>query len=197
MIGSLSGNVVAIDHDEMLIEVKDVGYEVTLPLRVASKFAVGDPIFVYTHFMLVNEAQALFGFDELSDRVVFRRLLKAPKFGARMSVKLLSELSGPQIVHALQRKDISLLSSVSGIGRKTAENLEYWARDQIQQWGVLGESVDTGGSSAPAITDTRSQVVSALRGLGYLRTQAESAVTKVWRDDADIAELTRAALQVL
>lgn len=204
MIGRLRGIVIEKQAPEILLEVAGVGYEVQLPLTSFYQLpATGQEATVYTHFVVREDAQQLFGFSSVSERGLFRLLLKANGVGPKLALTILSGLTASQFVRCVQQDDISTLVKLPGVGKKTAERLLIEMRDRLKDWGV---SVDTPvtdhlvlvGDEVESFSLKESpeqDAIGALVALGYSQSQAASAVKKVFHADYSSEQLIKAALK--
>jgi len=204
MIGRLRGIVIEKQAPEILLEVAGVGYEVQLPLTSFYQLpATGQEAIVYTHFVVREDAQQLFGFSSVSERGLFRLLLKANGVGPKLALTILSGLTASQFVRCVQQDDITTLVKLPGVGKKTAERLLIEMRDRLKDWGV---SVDTPvtdhlvlvGDEVESFSLKESpeqDAIGALVALGYSQSQAANAVKKVFHADYSSEQLIKAALK--
>ena len=118
MIALISGVLREREGDTVLIDTTGgVGYSVTVPLGVLERLpANGGRVQLYTELVVKEDSWALFGFDRVSERTVFQRLLSASGFGPKLALALLSTLGAERTVRSIRQKDIAALSSVSGFG---------------------------------------------------------------------------------
>jgi holliday junction DNA helicase RuvA len=192
MIARLSGTVLEKHPMRVVMDVGGVGYEVHVPLSSFS--AVGDPgatltLRVHTHVR--EDALMLYGFASALEQLVFERLIAVSGIGPKLALSVLSGLAPEELVQAIARADVARLTSIPGIGKKTAERIVLELKDKLA-------AVATAGSlMAPA--GPREDLVSALLNLGYHRPLAEKAVDRALQDGPDrgFEPLLRAALKVL
>ena len=204
MIGRLRGIIVEKQAPDLLIEVGGVGYEVQLPLTsFYSLPAVGLEATIYTHFVVREDAQLLYGFVHPTERSLFRQLIKANGIGPKMALTILSGLTASQFVRCVQHDDISTLEKLPGVGKKTAERLLVEMRDRLKDWGlsiatpvtdhlVLG---DDEVESFELKESPQADATSALVSLGYSQAQAALAVKKVYHAGLTSEQLIKAALK--
>jgi Holliday junction DNA helicase RuvA len=194
MIASISGRLAAKQADRVVIDTSGgVGYEITVPLGVMEKLpAVGERVTLATELVVREDEHLLFGFLHDAEKRLFQRLLGVAGIGPRTALALLSTLGVERGSRAIKGRDIATLSSVSGIGRKTAERLALELADNL---GELGE-----GAAAP-VAGPAEAAVRALERLGYAPAEADKAVRQVLAGDGgmagDPAALIRRALEVL
>src|SRR5437879_6314677 len=154
--------------------------------------AVGEPVSLATELVVREDGWALYGFlDELGRRF-FQRLIGVSGVGPKLAVSLVSALGVERGARAVQEKNIALLASVSGIGKKTAERLALELADKV------GEFVD---AAAAPVSGAASAALQALERLGYARAEADRALGAVLAADGggagDAETLVRRALQLL
>lgn len=204
MIGRLRGVILEKQAPDLLLEVGGVGYELQLPLTSFYLLpAVGQEAIIYTHFVVREDAQLLYGFINPTERSLFRQLLKANGIGPKMALAILSGLTAAQFVRCVQQDDITTLVKLPGVGKKTAERLLVEMRDRLKDWGltpstpitdhlVLG---DDGLQDFARQDNPETDAVSALVSLGYSQAQAAAAVKKVYQADFTSEQLIKASLK--
>ena len=192
MIASVSGILAERDGDSLVVQTDGgVGYQVTVPSGVAERLPTpGSRVSLHTELVVKEDGWALFGFDRPAERRVFQRLLGASGFGPKLALALLSALGSERTVRSIRQRDLTALSTVSGIGRKKAERLVLELQDRFDD--VVLEPV----AARPAGSDG---AVQALMGLGYGPGAAEDAVRAALAAGApeETSQLIRRALQQL
>ncbi|HLS47905.1 MAG TPA: Holliday junction branch migration protein RuvA, partial [Gemmatimonadales bacterium] len=124
-----------------------VGYAVAVPAGVLARLPTdGQRVRLHTELVVREDAWQLFGFDQPGERAVFQRLLGASGFGPRLALALLSTLGAERAVGAIRGRDLTLLSSVSGIGRKKAERLVLELQDRFDDIAIEPAAPRAGGS---------------------------------------------------
>ena len=196
MIGFLRGKVLDKRPPWLVLDVGGVGYELESSMNTFYQLAdqSGD-VQVFTHMVVREDAQLLYGFSSLDERDMFRALLKVNGVGPKVGLAILSTLSAQEFVLCVQHEDTAALVRVPGIGKKTAERLIIEMRDRLPE-----VSASTGaGSSAPAAAASGSQdAISALVALGYRPADASKAVRGLDEAESQSSEaLIRGALKVL
>jgi Holliday junction DNA helicase RuvA len=192
MIATLTG-VLAEREGEMLVVQTDggVGYAVTVPVGVSARLpGRGTRVSLFTELVVKEDGWALYGFDSAMERQVFRQLLNASGFGPKLALALLSVLGPERTVRSILSRDLTTLSSVSGIGRKKAERLVLELQDRFGDIVIERPAARLPGSE---------EAVRALMGLGYAVTAADDAVRAALADGApaEAPQLIRRALQQL
>ena len=202
MIGRLRGQVVWKQAPQLLIDVNGVGYEVeatmntfyTLPLDATE-------VILYTHLVVREDAQLLYGFASEAERAMFRGLIKINGVGAKMALTILSGMSIDDFACCIRDGDSATLTRLPGVGKKTAERLIIEMRDRLDKLMPSGNA----GDASPATTDVMNatpsrkdavgDAVSALVALGYKAAEASRMVRVVKSDGLGSEAIIRAALQ--
>lgn len=204
MIARLHGTIIEKIPPEIVLDVGGVGYEIQLPMTSFYQLPdVNQAVTLFTHFVVREDAQLLFGFIERVERSLFRVLIKANGVGPKLACTILSGMSANQFVAAVMHEDITALVKMPGVGKKTAERLVVELKDKLNNIDAVP---DFSGSSPPSDTASNEPIlapkvsavdeaVSALMALGYKRNQAESAVNKIKSQDATSERLIRDALK--
>jgi Holliday junction DNA helicase RuvA len=192
VIARVSGVLAERAGDTIVVETDGgVGYAVTVPAGVAERLpATGARVSLFTELIVKEDGWALFGFDRPAERMVFQRLLGASGFGPKLALALLSALGAERTVRSILSRDLTALSSVSGVGRKKAERLVLELQDKFGDVSLQTPAARSAGAD---------EAVQALVGLGYAPGAADEAVRAVVADGppSDASQLIRRALQRL
>jgi len=194
VIGYLQGRLLNSTPDRLLIDVQGVGYEVYIPLSTYSEIQrrpadtpVG--VFIYTH--LREGALELFGFYTAREKALFEKLIGVGGIGPKLARVILSGMAAEDLLASLAAGDLVRLTTIPGVGKKSAERMVLELKDKIQEL-----MVDMPGRPRVAPSD---DLVLALVNLGYKAAEAERAVAKARaaEPDAEFEELLRSSLKVL
>jgi len=190
MIGRLSGTLVEKNPPQILLDVSGVAYEVDVPMSTFYNLPpVGEPVILFTHLVVREDAHLLFGFASENERRAFRQLIKISGIGARTALSVLSGLSVAELAQAVSLQEPGRLTRIPGIGKKTAERLLLELKDK------LGADVTTAvGVHRPA--PVTADVLNALVSLGYSDKEATRAVKEL-PEGLAVADGIRHALKVL
>jgi holliday junction DNA helicase RuvA len=174
MIAFLRGTLLDKQPNRVIVDVQGVGYEVHVPL--STYYDVGDEgaavsLRVYTHVR--EETLQLYGFLTVLEQQVFERLIAISGIGPKLAIAVLSGIDSAELVGAVRRGDVARLTSIPGIGKKTAERIVLELRDRLQQLAAA-PAAETAAVASP--DRLRDDLVSALVNLGYHRPQAEKTV---------------------
>ncbi|MCC5878526.1 MAG: Holliday junction branch migration protein RuvA [Idiomarina sp.] len=200
MIGRIQGIIVYKQAPDLLVDVQGVGYEIQLPMSCFFELpAVGQEVVLWTHFVVREDAQLLFGFNNLNERALFRQLIKAQGVGPKMALAIMSGMSAGQFVTSVQQGDVSTLVKIPGVGKKTAERLVIEMRDRLKDFAGASPMERSPGEPEPAlmvsVENPLDDALSALLALGYKPAQAERAVKKVAKAEMDSEMIIRQALK--
>lgn len=193
MIGSLRGSLLGREPNEVLIEVGGVGYRVTVSPDVSAGLGeVGADVFVHIHHHIREDAQHLYGFAELDERMMFETLLSAHGVGPSLALAILSVHGPDGLRRAVVDEDVASLCLVPGVGKKTAQRLlvELSSKVEAPAGHRPDEAAVSPGSSA------RTDVRDGLVALGYSDDEIAHALREV-PDEGDTASQIRAALNLL
>jgi holliday junction DNA helicase RuvA len=202
MIGRLTGSVIEENDGTTVLDVNGVGYELVIPLGTIGRAAAnGDgkvTLFVHTH---VREDQlALFGFASEGDRLAFRTLIGVASVGPKTAIAVLSALPAHELGQAIARKELGKLTSISGIGKKTAERLLLELKDKLPILHAAPRSAQPGLTAAAPPASSNGEVLArALVNMGYRAAEADRAVEQLGAKvgDLPLPDLLKEALAVL
>ena len=192
MIAHLSGTLLAKQATSVILDVGGVGYEVTIPLSTFYDMEeAGSQIQlrIYTHVR--EDALQLFGFRTGRERELFLRLISVSGIGPKLGVAMLSAMSAEEIIGAIRTNNLARLTSIPGVGKKTAERLVIELRDKVAALSspALEEELATAATNgAPPTEDAlREKALSGLINLGYQKAVAEKAVTQAMNEGGDLS----------
>lgn len=172
MIASLTGILKSKSPTEVLVDVNGVGYSVSIPLSTYSKLGdINASVHLLTYLHVREDAMLLFGFATEAERSLFRLLISITGIGPKTAQGILSGISVSELHQHIAGGNITALTAIPGIGRKTAERLIVELRDKIAKTdpGVQGGAGDRN-------TEIRNEALLALTSLGYNRVSAEKAI---------------------
>jgi holliday junction DNA helicase RuvA len=196
MIAKLKGQLIEKSPVSLVVDVQGVGYEVFIPLTVYYELPeCGTTVSLCIHTRIREDSLKLFGFIKEADKQMFELLTRISKVGPKIALAFLSGMTARDLTQAVFNDDISTLSAIPGVGRKTAERLALELKDKLSELNLQPEAATT---LAPG-NGLKDDAVSALVNLGYKKAAAEQALKKVWRDEAkpSLEELIRDSLNSL
>jgi Holliday junction DNA helicase RuvA len=176
MIAHLRGKLLAKHPNQAILETSGVGYDVTISVPTFSDLpGVGGEVALHIHTHVREDSLALYGFLRAAEKALFEKLITVSGIGPKLAITILSGMVADEMVGAIRGNDISRLTRIPGIGRKTAERMVLELRDKLPQ-AVSGEA-----PAVPSLNAVEEDVLSALINLGYQRPMAERALTSVTR----------------
>ena len=198
MIGCLTGVVRALDVPMVLLDVGGVGYEVDTPLSTFCQLQTGQTVTLWTHLVVREDAQLLYGFMDTSDKVLFRTLIKVNGVGPKLALSILSSMSSAMMIQTIDMEDVTTLTRIPGVGKKTAERLVIELRDKLKKM-TFNASGDSSNISINQLNITTNSPIAeaeaALVSLGYKPIEAQKAVGAFKNEFTETADLIRAALK--
>lgn len=207
MIDYLKGTVAYVEADYAVVEVNDIGYRVFSPNPYALQ-AKQQPIMVHTHYHVREDATLLFGFETREQKALFRKLLDVTGIGPKVALAMLSTGTPEQLVAAIQQDNVTYLTKLPGVGKKTAQRILLDLKDKLDHIGIDPFSGSAGFSlqyeDAPnePIAEGRAwkEAKDGLKALGYTETELDKAWQVLQHQvavDEQVDQLMKKALQQL
>ncbi|MDH5436928.1 MAG: Holliday junction branch migration protein RuvA [Gammaproteobacteria bacterium] len=196
MIGRLKGTLITKQPPSLLVDIQGVGYEVDAPMSTFYVLPMlGKEVTLFTHLVVREDAQQLFGFATEHERGLFRNLIRINGVGPRLALTILSGISTDEFTSCVLDGDAASLTRLPGIGKKTAERLIIEMRDKLPEVSVHNQNIVVG-------TDMRNQespvsdAVNALISLGYKSHEASRMVRQVENtNELESEDIIRLALK--
>jgi len=190
MISQLRGILLEKQAPTLVVEANGVGYELQAPMSTFYQLPdIGKEILLYTHLVVREDAQLLYGFRHKQERSLFRTLIKTSGVGTKLTLTILSGVDSNTFVQCVMDNDITTLVKLPGVGRKTAQRLLVEMRDKLKNW--QSDPVTTLSTEPNANKDA----LSALLALGYKLSEANRALTKYKNQNLSSEKLIRLVLQ--
>lgn len=181
--------------DSVVIDAHGVGYHIFVTATALSQMGeIGEKVKVYTHLSIRDDAHVLFGFASSEERRMFHRLISVSGIGPKIGMGILSFLNVGDLAIALVTGDISALSRVPGIGKKSAQRLILELKEKVGNDEIAD---GTNGIPVSAMNHTVQEAVSALMALGYSSSEAVKTIDCVKQDHQQPEDMIRAALRQL
>ena len=190
MIDSIYGEVIRIAADHAVVDTGGIAYQAFCPADTLRNLAEGRSALVYTHLIWREDAIQLFGFSTTRERELFRQLLTVGQVGPRLALQLLSTLPPDAFVAAIASNDVDRLTSVKGIGKKTAQRILIDLRDKVAS---SSSQIDL------LLTRDEETALQALtsRALGFSPREAREALAHLRGEGLPAEQLVRRALEIL
>ncbi len=201
VISWLKGQIQQISKDSLILNVKGVGYELLVSSSVSqSNLAIGQEKELVV-FMDVKETSiSLFGFSSVSEKEVFLLLKKVKGVGSKLAMGIISSIGSMMVLKAIGRQDVSILTSVSGVGKKGAERIILELREKVDvlAGSISSPNLDSGLAKQIETTSHGQDAILALERLGFSKGQAKQAVETVMSDKTvSSSEILRKALAII
>jgi len=195
MMNHLKGTLQHKSPTEIVIDIQGVGYSISIPFSTYEKLGeVGTTVTVLTHLHVREDALQLYGFATEADREVFRLLISVSGIGPKIAQGILSGIQPGELQTLIVQGNVSALTAIPGVGKKTAERLIVELRDRISKLDSLSTAAAPAGSA-----DIRNEAMMAMMALGYNRPAAEKAIRAALQDlnkkDVTIQELLKQSLK--
>jgi holliday junction DNA helicase RuvA len=191
LIGFLHGRIAAKTAPVVTLDVGGVGYELEAPMSTFLNLpAVGESVHLITHLVVREDAHILYGFATEAERRLFRNLLKVSGVGPKIALGVLSGMSVEGFSRCVLGEEVTTLTRIPGIGRKTAERLIIEMRDRVQT-----PSATPGVSATSGSGDPQSEAFDALLALHYKPAEATRLLKGIAAGSHSTEELIRLALQ--
>ena len=200
MIAYLRGKVLTTTVETAILDVNGVGYEVYCSGGAFRKLIVGQMAELHNYLQVKEDGMTLFGFESVREKEMFLKLISVPNVGPKMGIAVFGALSVDEFATAIATADVKRLSTVKGLGKKTAEKIVLDLHGKISAAEILSANGDD-LSAAPTVATAKlsaldEEAVSALMGLGFTRTESVNAVKKAREMGATtVEEVIMKALQ--
>ncbi len=178
----------------LLVDVNGVGYELEAPMSTFYGLpSTGEPVALFTHLVVREDAHVLYGFGTDGERRLFRALLKVSGVGPKIALGILSGASVEDFVRTIEAEDVAMLTRIPGVGRKTAERVIIEMRDSVQKFAAP----PSGGVHTAAAVGAapQSEAFSALIALGYKPPEVVRLLKSADEPGLSTTEIIRRALK--
>jgi len=190
MLDYIKGKIVSLQTTDVVLEQGGIGYQLHITLNTFDGLKGKETAQLYTHLQVKNEGQnvsgfALYGFTSPTEREYFQTIIGVSGIGASTARLMLSSMQPKEIAIAVAIEDVNRITSVKGIGPKTAKRLILELKDKI---GKLSTDDNSGKQMAVSGNTIAEEALSALLMLGFNRTAASKAVQSIMNDGATTVE---------
>lgn len=181
MIAYLRGKVLTTTLETAILDVNGVGYEVYCSGGAFRKITVGQVAELHTYLQVKEDGMTLFGFESVREKEMFLKLISVPNVGPKMGIAVFGALSVDEFAQAIATADVKRLSTVKGLGKKTAEKIVLDLHGKISAAEILsanGDDLSAANVPTAKLSAADEEAVSALMGLGFTRAESTQAVKK-------------------
>lgn len=198
MIGWIKGRLLEKQAPYLLLDVNGVGYEIQAPMTTFYALPEQGVVELFTHFVVREDAQLLYGFATRDERSLFRSIIKVNGVGPKLALAILSSIEPKAFVSCVHNDDVNALVKIPGIGKKTAERLLVEMRDRLKDWFVEGDGKLPDNDSAKPIAIENHmtyEAESALIALGYKPVEASKMIVLARSANAEGFATTEALIR--
>lgn len=194
MYNYMIGKIATMHENTLVIEVGGIGYEIFIGSRGLSQVGqIGETVKIYTFLNVREDEMSLFGFCEIKEKELFLKLLNVSGIGPKVAISIMGSAKIDDIIKAIVMGNLTDLSKIKGIGKKTAERIVVELKDKLSVDFAQFPSDSTIGLMP--VQDTNDDAVSALISLGYSKQEAVLAVIKVQKPDMSVEQIIMQALK--
>jgi len=192
VIAFLTGRIAEKTATHAVLDVAGVGYRIAMPTgSLAALPAQGDTVTIHTYLHVREDEMSLFGFESPTERLLFEKLITVSGVGPKVALAALSSFSPDALVDAIATEDVALISSIPGVGKKTAQRMILDLKDKLE--GATGVATVNGAVGADASADARD----ALLSMGFTSAEIAAALKGFEGASGDTQALLRYALRRL
>lgn len=187
MFDYVSGNIASVGENRIVVDCGGVGFLLTASGYACEKYIKMRQAVIPVYLAVREDALELYGFSDENERKMFIQLITVSGVGAKLAISVLSGLPMDRLLSAIAGGDAAALSTIKGVGKKTAERIVLELKAKVESFGVVAAVTESSALNSDA--------VNALIALGYDKKEAEAAVKRVSADNSTTEEIVRAALR--
>lgn len=196
MIGYLKGKVLQAESGTVLLENNGIGYELTCSGALFAKLVTDKQGEAYTYLQVRDDGISLFGFVSPEEKNMFLQLISVSGVGPKMGIAVLSGMNVNELAVAIASSDVKLLSTVKGLGKKTAERIVLELREKVSAASVSAAPGQIPAAPVESVSAKEEDAVVGLMSLGYTRGESVRAVkAAVERGASSVEEIIMSALR--
>jgi len=196
MIARLSGILIEKSITQCVVDVRGVGYRIVVPLTTFYELPeIGQPVVIHIHTHVREDAISLYGFHAQEERAVFQLMISVSGIGPKLAINILSGIAAGELIQAVTKDDLKRLTSIPGVGKKTAERMILEMKDKAARFGR--ETVQPGTVAVKTGDQVKDDALSALVNLGYKGSTVKEVIDRIMREAKDIPSLDRLLKQAL
>lgn len=188
----IKGKIITVNKDKVIIENNGIGYKVAISEKSSQKFKINEEQKIYTYLNVKEDEMSLFGFSNLEEKNMFEKLISVSKIGPKIALGILSKIEPHEFAMAVILDDKVKLSSLPGIGAKTAARIILELKDKIE----LDNEILT-GMYTPDNSTAVEEAITALQVLGYYKKEIQSVIKKASENEKDVEKIIKNALRLL
>ncbi|WP_085536937.1 Holliday junction branch migration protein RuvA [Massilibacteroides vaginae] len=197
MIEYIRGEVAELTPARMILECGGIGYELNISLNTYSAFNGKKNGLIYVYEVIREDAHLLFGFSEKTERELFLMLITVSGVGPNTARMILSSFPPSELIQVIANKNETALTSVKGIGLKTAQRILVDLKNKVKTASIGGDSTSVTGTYAGGTV--AEEAIAALTMLGFQKAPSQKAVVAILKDAPGllVEQVIKAALRML
>ena len=196
MIHFIRGKLVILNPGSIVIENNGIGYGLTVPENSSFFLAKeGEEVFAYTSMIVREDDISLYGFSDRETQRMFHRLMSVTGVGAKAAMAILSAMPLQELIRAILFEDAVTLTRANGIGKKSAQRIVLELKDKVEAADGLNAGTVQALTGSP--TDARGEAADGLMALGYTKSEALTALSKITEEELSAEEYIKKALKRL
>jgi holliday junction DNA helicase ruvA len=198
MYSYIIGKVISKTKNILILENNNIGYEIYMTEIALSELNIGEEAKIYTYYNVSQDNISLFGFKNLEEKKMFENLISVSKIGAKTAIGILSSISTAEFAIAIITNDISRLSKLPGIGKKTAQRIVLEITDKVKTEEIIftEDKEQKSNEQYVTVSEKEKDVVEALKVLGYNIKEIEN-IMKSLDINSSTEDMIKQALKIL
>lgn len=198
MYSYIIGKVISKSKNILILENNNIGYEIYMTEIALSELNIGEEAKIYTYYNVTQDNISLFGFKNLEEKKMFENLISVSKIGAKTAIGILSSISTAEFAIAIITNDISRLSKLPGIGKKTAQRIVLEITDKVKTEEIIftEDKEQKSNEQYVTVSEKEKDVVEALKVLGYNIKEIEN-IMKSLDINSSTEDMIKQALKIL
>lgn len=194
MISFLKGNIISVEENIVVLDVGGVGYELNCSSATASKLSNREKdALIYTYLQVREDAMLLFGFEDKQEKSMFLKLITVPSVGPKLAITILSGITPDSLAISVLNGDIKTLSSIKGVGKKTAEKIIVELREKVGRIEDINSAKIV--VQSPGLSKNIEDAASALTALGISKTEALKLTSRIATPEMTPEEIIKKTLK--
>ena len=197
MIGHIRGTLLDKTTNDVLVEAGGVGYEISLTMPAWFDLdEIGQEVSIWSHLVVREDVQQLFGFRNKDERLMFRELIRISGIGPKVAQAILSGMDIARLIDAISNNEVATLVKLPGIGKKTAERLVIELQDRLKNLDLSEVDIKAAATQAiPAESRQIEEAEQALMALGYKASDTKRMLKSLPKDCESVEDMVRFALR--
>lgn len=196
MISQIRGKLLSKNPPNIILDVNGIGYEISIPMTNFYKLPqVSEEVSLFTHYVVREDAQLLYGFLTSVEKSLFCEVIKANGVGPKLGLAILSSMNASEFCVAISEKNTKQLLKIPGIGKRTADRLIVELADKLEDFNTELAGLNYDVNLSENNSNIESEAVNALVSLGYRETDSRKTVKNIFKQDFSLEDTIKYALK--